>query len=213
MTSADDVIGELAQGLRGPARVRRRLLAETRGGLADAVDRYVDAGLDHAAATRCAVAEFGTPDELMPVFQAELDVSARRRAATVAVLALPPLAWVVNLAWETNPRLGAPPSWITAFGVTLAVVTVAFGLTAAAVLWLTGRVECTGRTARYGMRALRFGGFAGLTVLAAGLVALAAAALPFLLWPPFLVTALLVAAVFALSASQRRLTSAPGSTR
>ncbi|GIJ19532.1 permease prefix domain 1-containing protein [Micromonospora lutea] len=117
MPVRDDVLVEehlrqLADRLRGPRRLRDDLMTEARHGLLDAVEAYRDSGLSSGEASRQAVAEFGTPDELAPAYQAELAVAALRGLslrvvafATIAAIA-GDLTWHGS-SWSTGPR---PPS-------------------------------------------------------------------------------------------------------
>ena len=113
MTSPDLVeahVRALGNRLRGPVRARRDLLAEVRAGLLDAVDARVGAGADQRSAQRAAVAEFGAPAELAPVYQARLVALQGRRTALLLALAFPGLV----IAWDLLPAVGlrwpAPPS-------------------------------------------------------------------------------------------------------
>lgn len=94
----DAHVAALARRLRGPARLRRSMLAETRSGLLDAADAHRDAAV--------AVAEFGTVAEIAPDFQAELTAAQGRRTALLVAVLFPvlmvgwDLLWRAGLAWS-----------------------------------------------------------------------------------------------------------------
>lgn len=202
----DGTIAELDRALRGPVRVKRGLLDETRAGLVDAVHAYRAAGVDRTEAARRAVADFGDVPEVAPAFQAELDVARLRRTAVAALVALPLLGWLCDVLWDLNPHQAqALPLVLPLIGLTAGVVAVAISVAGLAVL------AATSRPAPYGVRAwgslvFRVGGQVGVGTVAVGLAGLAATAPSLVLWPPFLATTVLSAAAFVLvSARHRRL--------
>ena len=84
----DAYLAELAQRLRGPRRLRRRILAELRAGLGDAVDDNRAAGMADARAQTEAVAGFGSPQAVAEADRARAPVedvvpAARSRAVEV----------------------------------------------------------------------------------------------------------------------------------
>ncbi|WBB65050.1 permease prefix domain 1-containing protein [Micromonospora sp. WMMD812] len=96
----EDRLRELSVRLRGPARLKSDLLTEARHGLLDAVEAYRASGLPAAEAERRAVAEFGSPAQLLPAWQAELAVGALR-GLSVRVLALAAFLTVAgDLTWR-----------------------------------------------------------------------------------------------------------------
>ncbi|MEU4679542.1 permease prefix domain 1-containing protein [Micromonospora sp. NPDC023737] len=108
----DNHLRDLAGLLHGPARVKADLLTEARHGLLDAVEAYRAEGVPPAEAERRAVAEFGSPAQLLPAWQAELAVAALRglslrvlAVASVLVVA-GDLTWRGS-SWSDGPR---PPS-------------------------------------------------------------------------------------------------------
>ncbi|MDG4793369.1 permease prefix domain 1-containing protein [Micromonospora sp. WMMD1082] len=114
MPVGDDVLVEehlrqLAGRLRGPRRLRADLMTEARHGLLDAVEAYRDSGLPAREASRQAVAEFGTPDQLAPAYQAELAVAALRGlslrvgAFAAAASVAGDLTWRGS-TWSAGPR-------------------------------------------------------------------------------------------------------------
>lgn len=123
-------VAALARRLRGPARLRRSMLAETRAGLLDAAAAHRDAAV--------AVAEFGSVAEIAPAYQAELTAAQSRRTALLLVALFPAmvlgwdLLWSSGVAW-TGPaptavrllaRVQDLVSWgITALAATLLVLT------------------------------------------------------------------------------------------
>lgn len=92
----DTHVDDLARRLRGPGRLRRSMLAETRDGLHDAAAAYRDAGLPVTDAAARAVADFGTVADLAPLFQQELTARQGRRTALVLAVVFP----VVVLSWD-----------------------------------------------------------------------------------------------------------------
>lgn len=86
-------LGELAGRLRGPARHRADLLREARHALLDAVEAYRGMGLSPVEAERRAVAEFGSPAQLIPGYQAELAAGALRGLALRALALAGALTW------------------------------------------------------------------------------------------------------------------------
>ncbi|MEV2237006.1 permease prefix domain 1-containing protein [Micromonospora sp. NPDC049891] len=158
MPVRDDVLVEehlrqLAGRLRGPRRLRADLMTEARHGLLDAVDAYRDSGVPAGEASRRAVADFGTPDQLAPAYQAELAVAALRGlslrvvafAATASIAG--DLTWHGS-SWSSGPR---PPS-----GYLLLSQSVEWIWAAAFLLGLAGLVlvVATARSARPALTAL-----------------------------------------------------------
>jgi hypothetical protein len=112
MVSAVDIDGYvsgLASALRGPRRVRDDLVAEARDSLTDAAEAYQDAGMSTPAAQRRAVDEFGSYQEIVPDYQAELAVAQGRRTALLIALALPVLYLLAPLMWRHNTWVGTHP--------------------------------------------------------------------------------------------------------
>ncbi len=114
MRGGDDVMVEerlraLGERLRGPSRLKADLLTEARHGLLDAVEAYREDGLSAAEARRRAVAEFGSPAQLAPAYQAELAVGALRGlswrvlAVAAAGIAAGDLTWY-GASWSDGPR-------------------------------------------------------------------------------------------------------------
>ncbi|MBB6373202.1 hypothetical protein BKA01_000424 [Pseudonocardia eucalypti] len=105
----DTLLRRLDARLYGPRRARRELLAEVADGLADAERRYAEAGYGTEAARRAAAEEFGDPDTLVPVYQAELTASQGRRTALLLLFGLPVASRLWGLLWSVVPRQ-APPT-------------------------------------------------------------------------------------------------------
>ncbi|MGN9774358.1 permease prefix domain 1-containing protein [Micromonospora sp. H33] len=203
MRGGDDVLVEerlraLEERLRGPSRLKADLLTEARHGLLDAVEAYREGGLPAAEARRRAVAEFGTPAQLVPAYQAELAVGALRGlawrvlAVAAAGIAAGDLTWR-GASWSDGAR---PPA-----GYLLLSASMDWLWLIAAVLGGLGvLVAGAGRRSPLVDRLVG----AGLTGLLA-LGALAGAALfgwsvglwdGALTWPPMIIGAVLVAAGF-----------------
>ncbi|GAA3244461.1 hypothetical protein GCM10017691_50540 [Pseudonocardia petroleophila] len=133
MTDADPVdlhVAALARALRGPARLRRSMLAETRAGLRDAAAAHRDAA--------AAVAEFGSVAEIAPAYQAELTAAQGRRTALLLAVLFPALVLGWDLLWSSGVAWTGPApavvrllagvqdaaSWgVTALAVVLLVLT------------------------------------------------------------------------------------------
>ncbi|MEV4758054.1 permease prefix domain 1-containing protein [Micromonospora sp. NPDC049559] len=109
-TVVDDHLRALGGRLTGPGRRRSDLLREARHGLEDAVSAYLAAGLDPEAAQRRAVAEFGTPAELAPAYQAELAAGALRSLAARTSLVSLLLVAKADVMWRGAPWTGSRPS-------------------------------------------------------------------------------------------------------
>lgn len=99
----EQFIGDLSRTLRGPHRVKRRLLEEAAAGLDDAVDRYREAGVEQPRAVTLAIADFGAVRQVSAAFQEELDIAKTRQLAFAHVLAAPLVAGLWNAVWELNP--------------------------------------------------------------------------------------------------------------
>ncbi|GAA5111889.1 permease prefix domain 1-containing protein [Pseudonocardia adelaidensis] len=114
MTAAIDPVGahvaELDRVLRGPATVKRSMIAEVRDGLADAAADHRDRGLDPQRAAAAAVRDFGPVREVAPLLQEELTARQGRRTALLLVVAFPAtlLAW--DGLWMTGRGWSTPPS-------------------------------------------------------------------------------------------------------
>lgn len=99
---------DLDAHLRGPRRLRRDLVAEARGGLADAADDLAACGLPREEAERTAVAEFGPVRELAPQFQERLTVAEGRRTGVVLAVTYPALLLAWDLLWRGVETSVAP---------------------------------------------------------------------------------------------------------
>lgn len=109
---AEQVIGsylaQVARRMIGPVKARRDILAELRGGLADATDAYCSAGLAPDQAARAAITEFGYPEQVADGFRAELTAAQGRRTA-LALLRTGPLVGLLWLGAALASHLGAHP--------------------------------------------------------------------------------------------------------
>ncbi|NGM12266.1 hypothetical protein ENC19_06020 [Verrucosispora sp. CWR15] len=190
----EEHLRQLAGRLRGPRRLRADLMTEARHGLLDAVEAYRDSGLPAGEASRQAVADFGTPDQLAPAYQAELAVAALRGlslrvvafAATGSIAG--DLTWHGS-SWSTGPP---PPS-----GYLLLSQSVEWIWAGAFLFGLAGLalVAATARSARPALTALARG--AGVALTGAALLGAVAGAGLFswsillwdaaLSWPPMII--------------------------
>lgn len=124
-------LASLDAALRGPAGVKRDLLAEARDHLTDAAQAHQARGVDRASAERRAVDEFGTLAEVAPGYQVELGMSQARRTALLVIgsLMVQPLVW--GVAWESLGGAGEATlpgtavEWLGAGTVAAAFVLVA----------------------------------------------------------------------------------------
>ncbi len=96
----DTHVSELARRLRGPGRVRRSMLTETRDGLSDAAAAYRDGGLPAEEAAARAVSDFGPAAELAPLYQEELTARQGRRTALVLAVVFPAVVLGWDLLWK-----------------------------------------------------------------------------------------------------------------
>ncbi|MFF4876616.1 permease prefix domain 1-containing protein [Micromonospora sp. NPDC000668] len=207
----EEHLRELAARLQGPARLKTDLLTEARHGLLDAVEAYREDGVPPTEAQRRAVAEFGTPAQLLPSWQAELAVGALRglslrMLAVAGVLVVAgDLTWS-GATWSDGPRppavyllLSASVDWIwmgaLLFAVAGLLVVVASGRSARPGLVVAQRAVGAGLTG-----ALVLGMLAG-GALFAWSIGLWDAALS---WPPMIIGAVLIsAAYFSLTRAAR----------
>jgi hypothetical protein len=142
VTAAVDPVGahvaELHRVLRGPAAVKRSMIAEVRDGLADAVADHRDRGLDPHRAAVAAVRDFGSVREVAPLLQEELTARQGRRTALLLVVAFPTtlLAW--DGLWMTGHGWPTPPTAaVTALARATDVLTVLIAAAALVLLLAT----------------------------------------------------------------------------
>jgi hypothetical protein len=118
VTAAIDPVGahvaELDRLLRGPATVKRSMIAEVRDGLADAVADHRDRGLDPERAAAAAVREFGSAHEVASLLQEELTARQGRRTAQLLVVTFPATLVAWDALWMTGNGWSAPPSPVVA---------------------------------------------------------------------------------------------------
>jgi len=133
----EDYVAALTAALRGPARAKARMIGEIRDGLVDTVAAHTRDGMPYQRAADQAVAEFGTPDELVPSCQRELTIAQARHTARAVALTAPLLiaCWCLartgnhDQSWSHTPQLLA---------VHLAGVATVAALLAATTLAITG---------------------------------------------------------------------------
>ncbi|MEU1888206.1 permease prefix domain 1-containing protein [Micromonospora sp. WMMD987] len=213
----DERLRDLTSRLHGPRRLKTELLREVRDALHDATEAYRDGGLPAREAERRAVADFGTPGELVPAYQAELAAGAlrglSRRALGIAVV----LSAGGDLTWQGSSWSDGgtpPPAGYQVLAGSLDAVWLAVAGLALAVL-LSGR-----RAARRGRATTPAGRLLGLGLVGTLAVGAVAGTALFgwsvglweaaLTWPPMIVGAVLAgAAHFSLfRASRSWLTAA-----
>jgi hypothetical protein len=144
VTAAVDPVGahvaELHRVLRGPAAVKRSMIAEVRDGLADAVADHRDRGLDPQRAAAAAVRDFGPVREVAPLLQEELTARQGRRTALLLVVAFPATLlawdglWMAGQGWSTPP-----PVAVSALARATDVLTVLIAAAALVLLVATFR--------------------------------------------------------------------------
>jgi hypothetical protein len=137
-TTADPVsahVAELDRVLRGPAGVKRGMIAEVRDGLADAVAGHRDRGLDPQRAAAAAVREFGSVYEVAPLLQEELTARQGRRTAQLLVVTFPAMLLAWAALWTSGKAWSTPPT-ATVAGLARAVDVLAVLITVAALVLL-----------------------------------------------------------------------------
>ncbi|MFF0724472.1 permease prefix domain 1-containing protein [Streptomyces sp. NPDC004134] len=141
--AVEDHLAALDAVLHGPARVKSRMLAEVRDGLADAADAHAEAGAPSpAAAAARAVRDFGTVAEVGPAFQRELTVAQARQTARIVALVVPFLMACWYLVGATAQDAGGRlPAAVHVLAANLG------GLAALAALLAAGSLAATGALA------------------------------------------------------------------
>jgi hypothetical protein len=133
-------VAELDHALRGPAAVKRSMIAEVRDGLADAVADHRDRGLDPERAAAAAVREFGSVREVAPLLQEELTARQGRRTAFLLLLSFPAMLLAWDLLWKTGRGWSAPPTpTVSTLARAVDVLTVLIAAAALALLLATFR--------------------------------------------------------------------------
>ncbi len=175
--TADDpveaTVHDLGRRLHGPRRIRRSMLAEVEAGLRDTVDAQVAAGSTPDEARRWAVAEFGVPAELAPLYQAGIGVTQGRRTALLLALAFPGLLLGWDLLWALDGDGGAAPSpAVRLLSRVMDGTSLAVGVAAALLAWLLTLHGRAGQNTRGVARAAAWLGTAGAGVCAGLAVAM-----------------------------------------
>lgn len=142
MNAIESYAEELAAELRGPARVKARMVQEIRDGLADTAAARVEAGLPPEEAVRDAVREFGTPAEVAPSCQRELTLAQTRHTAFALLATVPVLLGCWHLAWTIGRDQGVPPSQTAQLLATIAGTAAIVGF---AALLITRRLSVPDR--------------------------------------------------------------------
>ncbi|SNT19175.1 hypothetical protein SAMN05421812_103639 [Asanoa hainanensis] len=189
----DEHLQRLDRALSGPRGLKRRMLAEARDGLDDAVHDLRAAGQPAASAQRQAIAEFGAVDEVAPAFQAELAASAARVFGLRVIAVFAVSAFCSDLMWQGAPWSGPrPPAAYLLLSDSvdwLARVAVGVALLGSLALWSATR---RGRVVPARLLRGALGGLvAVLTLLGAGALALFGWSAEMwtgaLTWPPMIV--------------------------
>ncbi|TWF78658.1 hypothetical protein FHX44_114581 [Pseudonocardia hierapolitana] len=133
-------VAELDHALRGPAAVKRSMIAEVRDGLADAVADHRDRGLDPERAAAAAVREFGSVREVAPLLQEELTARQGRRTALLLLLSFPALLLIWDVLWKSGHGWSVPPTpTVSVLARAVDVLTVLIAAAALALLLATFR--------------------------------------------------------------------------
>lgn len=206
------IIEEYVQGMAarlvGPAKAKADLLAEARDGLVDAAEAHVRAGLAAEPAAHRALAEFGAYRSVLPGYQAELAASQGRRTATLVVVTMLGTHLFSDLMWQGSPWSASGPE--PASGYLLAARALD-GLTGTSVVVALLALVGYGWGSRMGLGRLRPGATLLTRLVGIGILALVAAQVVLgtvvfvwsvhtwdaaLTWPPMLIGAIVVTAVF-----------------
>ncbi|MCG5215942.1 permease prefix domain 1-containing protein [Streptosporangium sp. KLBMP 9127] len=132
----EDYVAALAVALHGPARIKARMVAEIRDGLADAAAAHTGDGVPYHRAAGQAVREFGAVGELVPSCQRELTIAQTRHTARAVALTIPfliacwCLIWIAGHDWRLPDPAQSPAaqlSGVTAVAVLLAAMFAATG--------------------------------------------------------------------------------------
>jgi HAAS len=108
---AELYLQDLAQRMAGSRRTRRRLLAELRDHVDDAVAAQLDAGVDAAEAERHAIARLGPPDALARAWRARcVRVRTRRRGRAAMLAGATALAAVLAVTQHADGRSPTAPT-------------------------------------------------------------------------------------------------------
>ena len=143
-----DHVHALGRALRGPSRLRRSMLAETRDGLRDATAAHEEGGLPTAEAAARAVRDFGPVREIAPLYQDELAARQGRRTAVLLAVSYPGLMVGWSLLWEGGIGWSGPSiPLVSALAVLQDVVSWVVGIAALAALMATFRRRSPRRTA------------------------------------------------------------------
>lgn len=108
--AVDRHVAVLERALRGPARMRRCILAEARDGLRDAAAAHHATGVAPAVAAERAVREFGPVRGIAALYQDELTVAQGRRTALLLAVVFPALLLGWDAVWAVGPADAATPS-------------------------------------------------------------------------------------------------------
>ncbi|MGW1678591.1 permease prefix domain 1-containing protein [Saccharopolyspora sp. NPDC002376] len=121
----EQYVAELTTTLRGPARVKSRLVDEIRDGLADTIAAHSSYGVPHEQAVERALREFGTVDELAPSCQQELTIAQTRQTSTNLIIVVGFLITCGHLTWTTEGwQLPATVQLMAAVAATAAALAV-----------------------------------------------------------------------------------------
>ncbi|MFD3521144.1 permease prefix domain 1-containing protein [Streptomyces sp. NPDC058653] len=193
----------LTAALHGPDRAKSRMIQEIRDGLGDTVEAHIRAGVPPERAARLAVAEFGTPDELVPSCQRELTIAQTRRTALSVTLTVPFLIACWHLIWTSGQGWQLQQT-AQLLAVQLAAVAAVATLLAGAALAATGALARRLRTPRRLPLAVAWAGTTACVAMVVAMVALAVVSPLATNWPLVTVAGMVTALLHGLVASSAR---------
>ncbi|MGW7052538.1 permease prefix domain 1-containing protein [Streptomyces sp. NPDC054887] len=195
----------LAGALHGPARVKARLVDEVRDGLAETIAAYTHGGLPREEATRQAVRDFGSPDEIVPSCQRELTIAQARHTARAAALAAPFLIACWYVVRSADPgQAWLVPRAAQSLAVHLAGIAGVAALLAAATLAATGTLARRLPTPHHLPLVVAWTGTTASVAMAIATLSLTISALLATTWPLLALAGSLAAASHALVAASAR---------
>ncbi|WP_433325884.1 permease prefix domain 1-containing protein [Spirillospora sp. CA-294931] len=123
MNAIDAYAETLASALHGPSKAKARIVQDIREGLTDTVEAHKTQGATHTQATKSALEEFGTPEDLTPTCQRELTIAQTRKTAQALALAVPVLTTCTYLTHLAAPGMAIPLITLTALSALMAATT------------------------------------------------------------------------------------------
>ncbi|MFC8224196.1 permease prefix domain 1-containing protein [Streptomyces sp. NPDC057287] len=196
----------LTAALHGPGGAKARMIEELCDGLADTVEAHLAEGMPHEQASRLAVREFGTVEEVAPACQRELAIAQTRHTARAAVLAVPFLVtcWLLARTSGLPDTAGQLPRTAQLLAVNLAGVAILAALLTAVASAATGAVARRLPTPHRLPLVVAWAGTTTSVAMAVATLALAVAAALTADWPLFALAGALSAVSHAVVAASAR---------